>query len=114
MEAAPQLGPQRIVVGAERLQVVDPLDDDGQRFGGLQGLRDGGVEALEELDLLAVEQLDEQLVLGLEVGVERPAGETGPVADVLDGRGREPALGEDRTRGIQQALAGGRPAALEG
>ena len=51
-----------------------------------------------------------QLVLGLEVGVEGPPGESGPLTDLLDRRGQHPALAEQLDGRVHQPFAGRLPA----
>ena len=59
----------------------------------------------------AAGELEEQLVLGLEVRVERAAREAGALADRLDGCRVQAHFGEHLGGGIQQLLTGGFAAA---
>jgi hypothetical protein len=70
---------------------------------------------LFELALGALfQQGQDELVLALEVAVERAAGVAGTFGDLLDRGAADTVLGEEFGRGLQQLLAGEFPALLPG
>ena len=59
---------------------------------------------------LALHQREEQVLLALEVRVQRPGREARRGCDLLDRRAMESARREDAARGIEKPLACGGPA----
>ena len=67
----------------------------------------GGAEDSQILLGVTAQHRHAQLVLGIEVRVERSAGEPGFLADLLDGRPRYPLAGKDGDSGVGQSCLGG-------
>src|SRR5690606_1886363 len=108
----------------------DVLGDIAQEHGGrlvehpLHGVRTGHVGGLDRVAHrfaqpvdavlgLRLEHREEQLLLAVEVRVERPAGISGAVADDLDRGVADPGLGEYLVGGIDQPLTGLRTTASQ-
>ncbi len=58
-----------------------------------------------ELEHASLEQRDQQVVLALEVEIDRAVGHAGFLRDVRDFRGEEPVAREDSLGGRQDAVA---------
>ena len=102
----------QIEAGADVVQIFDTwagiLTPDDFEEWSLQYIAELGQLLLhvgEELLHAVLEERDEELVLRLEVEVDRPVGDAGRLGDLAHARGVEARLGEDLDRGGKDSLA---------
>src|SRR5882672_11355328 len=79
--------------------------DEGAQLLGRWPVRDRLAQPVVDLLHPVLEQRDQQVVLALEVEVDRAIGDAGLSGDVRDPRGEEPVAREDPLRGDQDPLA---------
>ena len=96
---------RRLVAVAHEM-AADAFADPLARGGGGFGVEDDRVDGRLELFLDGLGDLAEDLLLGIEVVVEGPVREAGPLGDVGDAGLEEAVLLEDRLGRLEQPAAG--------